>query len=137
MSLVRVTTLVILAAVIGAGVAYALVELLRPDDPAAVAPVVIDPSAGTQRTAATTAPRTTPATQTATTTRPAAPTTRTEPGDDHGGWQAGAPIQSEDHSGKGSGRSDDDRDDREDREDRDDRDDRDDDSSGRGGGDDD
>jgi hypothetical protein len=136
MSLVRVTTLVILAAVIGAGVAYALVGLIRPDDPAAVAPVVIDPTAGTQRAATTTAPRTTTTTPPATTTRPATPTTRpstpttrTEPDDD--GWKAGPPIADDDSGkGRGRGRGDDDRDDRDD-------DSGDDDSSGHGrGGDD-
>ena len=53
MSPLRIVTLVVLASVIGAGVAYALVGLIEPDEPAAVAPVVIDPAAETQRTTPT------------------------------------------------------------------------------------
>jgi hypothetical protein len=103
MSPLRIVTLVVLASVIGAGVAYAIVGLIEPDEPAAVAPVVIDPAAGTQRTASTTAPRTTRTTPSTSTTRPATATTRTEPEDDDG-WEAGPPIESDDDSGQGRGR---------------------------------
>ncbi len=93
MPLVRVLSVIVLAAVLGAGVAYVLVELIHPDEPQAVAPVVIDPAAGTQRTTATaTTPRRT------TTTRPSTTTT-----DDHG-WEAGPAIATGDDSGKGRGR---------------------------------
>ena len=72
MSFFRVLALVVMAAVLGAGVAYGLVGAIRPDEPASVAPVVIDPAAGTQGTR-------TAATQTATTTTSTARTTRTTP----------------------------------------------------------
>jgi hypothetical protein len=103
MSPVRVFTLVVLAAVIGAGVAYALVGLIRPDDPAAVAPVVIDPSAGTKRAVTTTTPRPTTSTtpRPSTTTTPRTTTTTRE--DDDDGWEAGPPIE-DDNSGRGRGR---------------------------------
>ena len=104
MSPLRIVTLVVLASVVGAGVAYAIVGLIEPDEPAAVAPVVIDPAAGTQRTASTTAPRTTRTTPSTSTTRPSTTTTRTEPEDDDDGWEAGPPIESDDDSGQGRGR---------------------------------
>src|SRR5215211_4685382 len=102
MSPVRVFTLVVLAAVIGAGVAYALVGLIRPDEPAAVAPVVIDPAAGTQR-AVTTAPQ---RTATPTTERPATTTARTTAPEleDDDGWEAGPPIPDDDDDDSGRGR---------------------------------
>ena len=53
MPLVRVLSLIVIAAVLGAGVAYAVVGLIRPDEPEAVAPVLIDPAAGEQGTTAT------------------------------------------------------------------------------------
>ena len=104
MSPLRIVTLVVLASVIGAGVAYALVGLIQPDEPAAVAPVVIDPAAGTQRTATTTTPRTTGTQHTTATTRTSTTTTRTEPEADDDGWEAGPPIESDDDSGHGRGR---------------------------------
>ena len=94
MPLVRVLSLLLAAAVLGAGAAYAIAGLVKPDEPQAVAPVVIDPAAGTARTAAATTPATTRTTRTQRTTTS---------GDDHGGWEAGPPIESGDDSG-GQGR---------------------------------